>query len=253
MKNVIAYIRVSTDGQVGEDKYGLEVQKQQIEEYCRKNEMNIIEWYADEGESGAKQRPGFDKIVYGDIKNPPVEAVVVAKTDRVARDIEVYFFYKMLLRKKEIELISITEDFGQFGVFSNVLEAFTILVAKMERENINKRTSAGRAVKSAKGQYSGGRTPFGYKAENHQLVIVPNEADIVKTIFRMKDSEGMTYQAIVEFLNSQGKKNRSGNAFSISTVQTIYENKKTYEGWYKYSGSEWVKGAHEAILTECPA
>ena len=165
MKNVIAYIRVSTDGQVGEDKYGLEVQKQQIEEYCRKNEMNIIEWYADEGESGAKQRPGFDKIVYGDIKNPPVEAVVVAKTDRVARDIEVYFFYKMLLRKKEIELISITEDFGQFGVFSNVLEAFTILVAKMERENINKRTSAGRAVKSAKGQYSGGRAPFGYKAE----------------------------------------------------------------------------------------
>lgn len=253
MKNVIAYIRVSTDGQVGEDKYGLEVQKQQIEEYCRKNEMNIIEWYADEGESGAKQRPGFDKIVYGDIKNPPVEAVVVAKTDRVARDIEVYFFYKMLLRKKEIELISITEDFGQFGVFSNVLEAFTILVAKMERENINKRTSAGRAVKSAKGQYSGGRAPFGYKAENHQLVIVPNEADIVKTIFRMKDGEGMTYQAIVEFLNSQGKKNRSGNAFSISTVQTIYENKKTYEGWYKYSGSEWVKGAHEAILPECPA
>ena len=164
-----------------------------------------------------------------------------------------YFFYKMLLRKKEIELISITEDFGQFGVFSNVLEAFTILVAKMERENINKRTSAGRAVKSAKGQYSGGRAPFGYKAENHQLVIVPNEADIVKTIFRMKDGEGMTYQAIVEFLNSQGKKNRSGNAFSISTVQTIYENKKTYEGWYKYSGSEWVKGAHEAILTECPA
>ena len=253
MKNVIAYIRVSTDGQVGEDKYGLEVQKQQIEEYCRKNEMNIIEWYADEGESGAKQRPGFDKIVYGDIKNPPVEAVVVAKTDRVARDIEVYFFFKMLLRKKEIELISITEDFGQFGVFSNVLEAFTILVAKMERENINKRTSAGRAVKSAKGQYSGGRAPFGYKAENHQLVIVPNEADIVKTIFRMKDGEGMTYQAIVEFLNSQGKKNRSGNAFSISTVQTIYENKKTYEGWYKYSGSEWVKGAHEAILMECPA
>ena len=33
MKNVVAYIRVSTDGQVGEDKFGLEAQRQQILDY----------------------------------------------------------------------------------------------------------------------------------------------------------------------------------------------------------------------------
>ena len=41
MKNVIAYIRVSTDGQCGEDKFGLDVQREQIIEYCAKNDMNI--------------------------------------------------------------------------------------------------------------------------------------------------------------------------------------------------------------------
>lgn len=249
MKNVVAYIRVSTDGQTGEDKFGLEVQKQQIVEYCEKNGMNILKWYADEGESGAKERPGFDEIVYGEVSNPPVEAVVVAKTDRVARDIEIYYYYKMLLRKKEIELISIAEDFGQFGVFSNMLESFTLCVAQMERDNINKRTSSGRAVKSAKGGYSGGRTPFGYKPENGKMVIVPEEAEVVREIFRMKDGEGKTYKAVVEWLNGEGKKNRSGTAFSISTVQTIYENKKVYQGLYRYGKqADWVQGQHEAIL-----
>lgn len=249
MKNVVAYIRVSTDGQLGEDKFGLEAQRTQIIDYCAKNDMNILKWYSDEGESGAKYRPGFDEIVYGEVSNPPYEAVVVAKSDRVARDINIYFYYQGALLRKNIELISITEDFGQFGVFANMLKAFTITCAEMERENINKRTSAGRAVKSSKGGYSGGRTPYGYKAENHQMVLVSDEAEIVKIIFRMKDDEGITYKAICDYLNSLGKTNRSGTKFSISTVQTIYENKKVYQGWYKYGkNAEWVKGVHEPIL-----
>lgn len=248
MKNVAAYIRVSTDGQTGEDKFGLEVQREQIVEYCQKNDMNILRWFSDEGESGAKERPGFDQIVYGEVSNPPFEAVIVAKSDRVARDIEVYYYYKMLLRKKEITLISIAEDFGRFGVFSDMLESFTLCVAKMERDNINKRTSAGRMVKAAKGGYSGGRTPFGYKTENHQLVIVPREAEVVKTIFRMKDREHKTYKQVVDYLNSLGEKTKTGVAFSISTVQTIYENRMLYLGYYKYGTLNCVKGVHEPIL-----
>ena len=89
--NVVAYIRVSTDGQCGEDKFGLDSQRKIISEYCKKNDMLVTRWYTDEGESGAKERPGFDEIVYGKVTNPPYEAVVVAKSDRVARDINVYF------------------------------------------------------------------------------------------------------------------------------------------------------------------
>ena len=31
-----------------------------------------LKWYSDEGESGAKYRPGFDEIVYGEVSNPPL-------------------------------------------------------------------------------------------------------------------------------------------------------------------------------------
>lgn len=248
MKNVIGYIRVSTEGQCGEDKFGLDAQREQISDYCRRHDMEIIRWVMDEGESGAKERPGFDEIIYGEVSNPPYEAVVVAKNDRVARDINVYYYYKMMLMKKDIALISISEDFGQFGVFSSMLEAFTLCVAEMERDNITKRTSSGRKIKAARGGYSGGRPPYGYTPVDGVLQIVPEEAAVVRYIIEAKDS-GATYKSICDTLNEQGKTNRSGTKFSISTVQVIIDNKPLYQGLYRYGkDSEWVQGQHEPIL-----
>lgn len=247
--NVIGYIRVSTEGQCGDDKFGLEVQEQQIKEYAEKNDMTIVKWFRDEGESGAKERPGFDEIIYGEVSNPPFEAVIVAKSDRVARDINVYYYYKMMLMKKDIKLISIAEDFAAFGVFAPMLEAFTLCVANMERDNINKRTSAGRKVKAEKGGYSGGRAPMGYKVQDGNLVIVPEEAEVVKKIFEWRD-EGVVMLEIVDRLNENGYQTRNGRSFVISTVQSILNNRKTYEGFYHYGKNkdQWVKGQHEPIL-----
>ena len=250
MKNVIGYIRVSTDGQVGEDKFGLDAQREQIIEYCNSHDMNIIKWYSDEGESGAKYRPGFDEIVFGEVSNPPYEAVIVAKSDRVARDINIYFAYQGLLLRKNIELISICEDFGQFGVFADMLKAFTLTCAQIERDNINKRTSAGRMVKASRGGYSGGRPPYGYRPVCGKLEIIPEEAEIIRYIITAKDN-GVTYQDICNHLNAEGKTNRSGTKFSISTIQVIVGNKPLYQGMYRYGkNSKWEKGIHEPILSE---
>lgn len=249
MKYVAAYTRVSTDNQVGEDKFGLESQRKIIEEYCAKNELVVVRWFTDEGESGAYERPGFDEIVYGDVANPPYEAIVVAKSDRVARDINVYYYYKMMLKKKDVELLSVAEDFGQFGVFADMLEAFTLCVAKMERENINKRTSGGRKIKAAKGGYAGGRAPMGYKVFGGQLVINPEEAEVVKFIFKHKKN-GNSMLGTVKALNEAGYKTRNGKEFVISTVQSIWNNEQTYRGMYRYGDGEWVNGQHEAILKD---
>lgn len=249
MKNVIAYTRVSTDGQVGEDKFGLEAQRTQIEEYCEKNDYQIIGWYEDAGESGAKERPGFDEIVYGEVSNPPAEAVVVAKTDRVARDVNVYFYYKMMLKKKDIELISIAEDFGQLGVFAPMLESFVICAAELERENITKRMSGGRKVKASKGGYSGGRAPMGYRVEDGELVVNEDEKPLVLRIFELRD-EGLSFRAISSKINEEGFRGRNGGPVAFGTVRNVIENEKTYQGYYRYGGSDWVKGTHEPILAE---
>lgn len=245
--NVVSYIRVSTDGQCGDDKFGLEVQRDAIQEYCSKNGMTIIAEYRDEGESGAKERPGFDSIIYGSVFNPPVEAVVVAKSDRVARDINIYYYYKMMLAKKDIKLISVSEDFGAMGAFASMLEAFTLCVAEMERQNITKRTTGGRKIKANSGGYSGGNAPTGYKVQNGELVINDDEARAVRRIFELHD-KGVTMVDIAATVTEEGYRTRNGKPFRQSTISRIIANRKTYEGFYKYGNDEWVKGKHKPII-----
>lgn len=250
MKNVVAYCRVSTDGQAGEDKFGIEAQKSQIMEYCAKNDMQISEWYIDEGESGVKEnRPQLDRLLFGEVSNPPVEAIVVYKSDRIARDIKLYFYYMMLLQKKGIELISATEPIvdDESGL-GNVYRTLMLFVAEQERKNITKRTSSGRKVKAARGGYAGGRPPFGYEVKDKRLVIAPDEAEVVCEVFMMRES-GATYQQIVDALNEEGKTNKSGGRFSISTIQVILGNEQLYRGMYRYGkNAAWVQGQHEPIL-----
>lgn len=250
MRQVIAYIRVSTDGQAKEDKFGIESQKRIILEYCATHDMTVIAWYVDDGESGVKEsRPQLDTILYGDISNPPVEAVVVAKSDRIARNIKLYYYFMMLLEKRGLSLISATEEVVNDDTgLGNVYKALMLFVAEQERTNITKRTSGGRAIKASQGGYSGGRVPFGYKPIGKQMVVCETEATIVRDIFTMKDN-GETYQRIADVLNDKGIVTGRGKPWRTSSVQSIIENRKLYQGFYRYGkDSDWVKGQHEAIL-----
>lgn len=250
MKNVVAYCRVSTDGQVGEDRFGIEVQREQITEYCAKNNYNIVDWFVDEGVSGAAvRRPALDRLLMGEITNPPVEFVVMAKTDRLARDINLYYTFKSALNKLGFEIISVSEDWSaQDKLAAMILENFLAMAATLERENIRVRTMGGRKQKARLGGYAGGRAPFGYVVKDRKLVVDAEEAKTVREIFAMRRG-GSKFKEIMEWLNENGRVNKSGGRFSISTIQVILDNEPLYNGMYKYGkGADWVKGQHEAIL-----
>lgn len=252
----VAYCRVSTDGQVGEDKYGIESQKRDIAEYCEKHNIEIVQWYVDEGISGAKDdrdRPELRKILNGEVTNPPIKAVVVAKSDRLSREIEQYYWFKYTFKRNNINLISVAEDFGSAGKLAPIYEAVTAVFAQMEREMIAARMGGGRQIKAARGGYSGGKPPYGYSAERGSRVLTVNEdeAKLVRRIFELRDKKKVTMQGICNALKADGYKTRSGGDFQTSTVQYILGNRKMYEGYYKYGGSDdWVKGVHEPILKD---
>ena len=252
MKKVVGYCRTSTDGQNGEDKFGIESQKQQIVEYCAEHGMEITEWFIDEAVSGAAEAPpAFNNILNGVISNPPIEAVLVAKSDRVSRQVDKYFGFKYLLRRNNIELISAAEDYAKEGAMAYVYETISALFAQMEREFIKTRMSGGRRVKASQGGYSGGKAPYGYSSEkgSKKLTVCESEVPLVKRIFELREKENATMKEICEKLKAEGFKTRKGGDFQISTVQYILGNRKTYEGMYRYGkNGEWVNGVHEAIL-----
>lgn len=251
---VAAYVRVSTEGQTGEDKYGIDAQKKDIARYCMANGLTVLRWYVEQAVSGSTDltgRPELRKILNHDIENPPIEALVVAKNDRLARSIENFYGFKYLLKRNNIELISVAEDFGSAGIYQPVYEAISAAFAQLERSFISMRTSSGRQVKASQGGYAGGKPPYGYRAEkgSKRLTVNPEEAQVVRLIYRLRDEEQRTMRGICDELTQQGIKNRCGKDFTISSVQSVLENRKTYQGYYRYgSNTQWVKGQQEAIL-----
>lgn len=248
MKNAIGYIRVSTTEQGEEDKYGIPAQKASILEYADREGYIIRDWKIDMASGVTEERPELDEILYGDIGNPPVEAVIVFKNDRLARDTQLYFFYTYTLKKKNIKLISVKEEFAEGGDYANILRSLILFVAEQERKNIALRTSKGRSIKAACGGYSGGRCPYGYKVENGRLVINEAERPMVEYIFKRLDEKTPVLTIATE-LGKMGYVTRKGTQIMNSTVRSIAENRPLYEGMYRYGpGAPWIKGVHEPIL-----
>lgn len=249
-KNAVGYVRVSTDGQVGEDKFGVDSQKQSILLYANENGYNIVQWYVDEGVSGiTENRPELNKILYGDdVTNPPYEAVIIAKSDRISRDIKLYFYYLYTLEKKNVKLLSVSEKFDEDNGLSGIYRSIMLFVAEQERRNIALRTSSGRRIKARSGGYSGGRCPYGYLVKDGQLIQNEKEVPIVLYVFKGLD-EGRTLWDIADGLTASGYMTRKGVPFRESNVRSIRDNRLFYEGMYKY-GKEmnWVKGVHDPIL-----
>jgi len=249
-KNAIGYIRVSTEQQATDDKFGIDVQKQAILLYANEHGYNIVDWKVDKVSGAKDDRPALNEILYSDnVSNPPFEAVIVFKNDRVARDTKLYFYYLYTLEKKNITLLSTKEEFQEGSDFANIYRALLQFVAEQERKNIALRTSKGRSIKAQCGGYSGGRCPYGYKVSDGRLIINEDERPIVEYIFA-RHEENTPMLTIAEELNEQGYKTRKGTRFLNVTVKSIIGNRPLYEGMYKYGDMNWVKGVHEPILSK---
>lgn len=249
MKKAIAYIRVSTAEQGGDDRFGIEAQKQEIMKYAETNGYEIVDVLVDTISGVKENRPQWDRIILDEkVANPPYEAVITFKADRVARDIKLYFYFLYKLEMKGIKLISTQENFDEGDALANVYRSLMIFVAEQERANIALRTSKGRAIKATRGGYAGGRPPLGYKVVDNELQIDENEANIVKTIFAMKD-DNCSFGFIANALNRNNIRTKSGKEWTMAQVFYICRNRKFYQGFYKYGSKEWIKGIHQPILT----
>ena len=89
--------------------------------------------------------------------------------------------------------------------------------------------------------YSGGKKSYGYSVLDGVLTINPNERGAVELILRTKS---LPLSDICDILQENGYKTRKDMRFQPSTVRSILQNEKFYQGFYKYGGSNWVKGVH---------
>lgn len=241
---VVAYLRVSTDKQV-EDGLGLDIQEDQIRAYLTKHpSLKLVKIYRDEGISGAKlERPALCELLADAKERRSFTRVIVAKLDRLARDLFVQLFIEKELLVCGVEVISATEGFNGTDPAMVAFRQLLGVFAQLERGRITERLLSGRRKKLEGGGYAGGRPPTGYIVKNHELVVDPESAKVIRYIRKLRMAR-LSFERIAARLNAEGIKTRTGACWYGSGIQRLLRN-PVLKGMVRYGSMR--RGIHPAI------
>ena len=228
------YIRVSTDEQAKEG-FSIEAQRRILNAWAVVKGADDVVEYVDDGYSAKNlRRPAVQRLISA-CRNRELDVVLVWKLDRLTRDLrDLLMLMEDVFRKYGVEFVSSTESIDTSTptgrLMLNVLGAF----AQNERETNALRVKTVMMEISKGCKHLGGVPPYGYTVDaDGYYQIIPEEAEVVRTIFRMKGA-GESYGRIVSVLDASGIKSRSGNSFTKNTLYDMLRNEK-YTGVYIYN------------------
>ena len=218
-----AYIRVSTDSQT---ELSPDSQIKVIRQYAKQNGYIIPNEYIfrDDGISGkyASKRPEFTKMIAVAKQKPsPFSAVLLWKFSRFARNQEESIFYKSMLRKNGVEVLSVSEPVidGPFGsLIERIIEwtdeYYSIRLSGEVKRGMLEKVERGGIVTVAS---------FGYVVKDNQYVINPETAPIVQKIYS-DFLDGVSMIQIARQLNDLGIKTTRGGLWENRTVDYVLQN-----------------------------
>ena len=240
---VAAYCRVSTNDEDQKTSY-----EAQIEYYTDKINKNP-EWmfagiFADEGITGtqAKKRPEFLKMIRL-CRKGKIDMILTKSLSRFARNTVDSLDYIRELKSLGIAVVSEKENINTLTAESEMLITIMSCFAQAESESISKNVAWGKRQ-----SFKNGNVPMQYKrllgytkGKNDLPEIVPEEADIVKEIFR-RYLDGSSMEQIAECLNQKGLTTKGGESpYRKVVIQRILTNEK-------YTGDALLQ---KTYITDC--
>ncbi len=231
LKTSVAYCRYSSDMQREES---IEAQARAIGEYADRHGYALHKIYADRGISGTTDnRPEFQAMIE-DVKKGGIDAVIVHKYDRFARNRADSAMYRRELEKHGVKLISVLENFDDSPesiILQSVIEGYNEYYSK----NLRREVMKGLKENALSCRHTGGTPCLGYDVDKTTMKLVINEyeAQAVKLIFK-RYLEGYGYSFIINELNEKGYKTKRGASFGKNSLHEILRNEK-YSGVYTYN------------------
>ncbi len=264
MKSGALYIRVSTDKQ---EELSPDAQKRLLLDYAEKNSILVSSdnIYIENGISGKKadKRPQFQRMIgLAKSKEHPIDVILVWKYSRFARNQEESIVYKSLLKKNNVDVISVSEPLID-GPFGSLIERIIEWMDEYYSIRLSGEVTRGMTENALRGKYQA-RPPLGYKLEHKGAipVIVDEEAAIIRDIFDKYVNQHMSTYSICTYLNENGFKTSHNKNFEKRSIEYILQN-PTYIGYIRWNRtcnetneikdkSEWIirKGEHEPIISE---
>src|SRR5690606_36665771 len=158
-----------------------------------------------EGYSGEDfNRPEIQRLIK-DIQADLVDVVMVTKTDRISRSASrLLWFVDDILNLKNKRLLCIDNNVDSSTNEGKLYLSMLVSVAEFERGMILEPVQDGMFERARQGNYNGGNI-LGYTAINKELLIEPEEAELLQKIFNYR-SQGKGYKWIASRLNEHGYK-----------------------------------------------
>jgi len=183
------YTRKSTEEGLDQEYNTLDAQRDACEAYIRSQASEgwkaLPARYDDGGYSGGNtERPALQTLM-ADIRDHRVDVIVVYKIDRLTRSLSDFAKLADLLDDHDVSFVSVTQQFNTTTSMGRLTLNMLLSFAQFEREVTGERIRDKIAASKKKGLWMGGTTPIGYRVEDRRLVIIEEDADIVRSIFRL--------------------------------------------------------------------
>jgi DNA invertase Pin-like site-specific DNA recombinase len=230
------YTRKSSEEGLEQDFNSLHAQREACEAFIRSQRGEgwlLVETAYDDGglSGGTLERPALQRL-FADIAQHRVETVVVYKVDRLTRSLMDFAKIVELYDRHGVTFVAVTQQFNTTTSMGRLTLNILLSFAQFEREVIGERVRDKIAASKKKGMWMGGVTPLGYANKDRKLVILPEEAETVRLVFRRYRELG-SVRLLKQDLDQQG----------IRSKQRIYRNGS------RAGGQPFSRGALYALLS----
>ena len=253
------YTRKSTEHNLDLEFNSLDAQREACEAYIKSQAHEgwrlIPDRYDDGAFSGASlDRPALQELLT-EVRAGKIDIIVVYKVDRLTRSLADFAKLVELFDQHSVSFVSVTQSFNTTSSMGRLTLNVLLSFAQFEREVIGERVRDKIAASKRKGIWVGGSVPLGYASVNKKLVVVPEEAETVRLIFRRYLELG-SIRDLAEDLDRRGirtrrqtlstGKIRGGIRFGVGALAHLLRN-RFFIGEVVYRGAVHP-GEHEPIL-----
>lgn len=252
-KTAVIYIRLSSKKQEkGMSKFE---QERLCREYCEKHDIEIIGiYYENKSAMVPYARPEFMKMITFQKSDLRADYVITMCVNRLTRNHVDLYPIEDIVNNYGTKLVFVRENLClQKPIKASEGFLYDIIVAnaKFEVKHMNEIRKEGLLARAKTGKRPC-RAPYGYRKFNNSVVVVPEQAMIVKKIFEFYATGEFSLNEIPEILYSKGfrYKLQKDGKIPRSSVSNILKN-RFYIGKYKFSDYEdEIIGKHKPIIDE---
>ncbi len=210
-------------------------------ELCQEQGYEVVASFVDGISADDDGRPGFRQLVEF-LRRPEkgFVVVVVPSVQSLGRDLREAARSWFQLESLGAQVLLME---GKVDPTESLLTEW----AKSSEGKLGDKVRSAMRRKAVKGEVLG-RPPYGYRVGNRRrLELVPEEAVVVRYIFRLYLQEGLGIRRIARCLNEEGIKTRRGGNWSMVSIRDILRN-RAYLGTYSRFGVR-VPGSHPALIS----